>query len=174
MSRKTNTQKEEEMIFDITSNKKQMMASLDSDPPSTRYKQFKDGSFTKIRHILIRNEEELNNVCFLENPKIKFSSFNGEEGHNESYCTNLVKIYKIINDGVKIIDSRSKTYRNKIKTGVYKEKGFSPIMSLGISIQRSNTKTTLKEIMYQCKFHEIKLVLEIECAGGTSYKIQVP
>lgn len=87
--------------------------------------------------------------CIINNTKI----------NKLKYKTILIDIYKIINDGVKII----KHANLNIKTKKKENEGFYYLNTIGISIQAVDSNRTLFEIINQCFENNIKLSIKIKC-----------
>jgi hypothetical protein len=95
--------------------------------------------------------------CLLENDemiKLKYKSI-------------LENIYKIINDGTKII----KISKLNIKTIKKLDEGFYYLEDLGISIQGVDSNKCLLEIINQCIENEISLIMKIKLNDETNINI---
>lgn len=107
---------------------------------------------TKIDNIQDLMKYEFKNSlilkCYIENKEVNKKKYN---------CI-LRHIYKIIDDGAKII----KNTKLNIKTVKKQNEGFYYLESLGISVQRVDSKKCLLEILNQCISNNINIQMEIE------------
>lgn len=83
------------------------------------------------------------------------------------YKSVLENIYKIINDGTKII----KNSKLNIKTIKKLDEGFYYFEDLGISIQGVDSNKCLLEIINQCIENEISLIMKIKLNDETNINI---
>ena len=83
------------------------------------------------------------------------------------YKSILENIYKIINDGTKII----KNSKLNIKTIKKLDEGFYYLEDLGISIQGVDSNKCLLEIINQCIENEISLIMKIKLNDETNINI---
>lgn len=83
------------------------------------------------------------------------------------YKSVLEIIYKIINDGTKII----KNSKLNIKTIKKLDEGFYYLEDLGISIQGVDSNKCLLEIINQCIENEISLIMKIKLNDETNINI---
>lgn len=83
------------------------------------------------------------------------------------YKSVLENIYKIINDGTKII----KNSKLNIKTIKKLDEGFYYLEDLGISIQGVDSNKCLLEIINQCIENEISLIMKIKLNDETNINI---
>ena len=74
------------------------------------------------------------------------------------YKSILNNIYKIINDGVKII----KNSKLNIKTIIKNDEGFYYLEDIGISIQGVDSNKCLLEIINQCIDNKITIIIKIK------------
>ena len=79
----------------------------------------------------------------------------------------MENIYKIINDGTKII----KNSKLNIKTIKKLDEGFYYLEDLGISIQGVDSNKCLLEIINQCVENEISLIMKIKLNDETNINI---
>jgi hypothetical protein len=92
---------------------------------------------------------------------------NDEEIIKLKYKSILENIYKIINDGTKII----KNSKLNIKTIKKIDEGFYHLEDLGISIQGVDSNKCLLEIINQCVENEISLIMKIKLNDETNINI---
>ena len=85
------------------------------------------------------------------------------------YKSILENIYKIINDGTKII----KNSKLNIKTIKKLDEGFYYLEDLGISIQGVDSNKCLLEILNQCIENEISLIMKIKLNDETNININI-
>ena len=83
------------------------------------------------------------------------------------YKSVLENIYKIINDGTKII----KNSKLNIKTIKKLDEGFYYLEDLGISIQGVDSNKCLLEIINQCIENKISLIMKIKLNDETNINI---
>ena len=98
--------------------------------------------------------------CILNNKYIE---------NNKWYITILNNVYKLINNGVKIIKN---TILN-IDTRTRNYNGFYYFKKLGISVQIPNANKCLYEIIHQCINNNIDIILNIILNDNTQIKIQI-
>jgi hypothetical protein len=84
-------------------------------------------------------------------------SIDNKEFNKLKYKLILEEIYKIINDGTKII----KNTKLNIKTIEKQDEGFYYLDNIGISIQGVDSNKCLYEIINQCIEYKIKLINNI-------------
>jgi hypothetical protein len=92
---------------------------------------------------------------------------NDDEITKLKYKSILENIYKIINDGIKII----KNSKLNIKTINKLDEGFYYLEDLGISIQGVDSNKCLLEIINQCIENEISLIMKIKLNDETNINI---
>jgi len=83
---------------------------------------------------------------------------NGNNDMKLKYRSICEYIYRIINDGTKII----KQTKLNIKTLKKVDEGFSYLDDLGISVQGVDSNKCLYEILHQCIENEINIKLQIK------------
>ena len=88
------------------------------------------------------------NECFIDN----------KEFNKLKYNSILVYIYKLIDDGIKII----KNTNLNIKTIKKLNDGFYYLDSIGISVQRVDSNKCLLEIINQCNVNNLQLFIKIK------------
>jgi hypothetical protein len=98
----------------------------------------------------------------LTQSKIIACKINNKEHDRLNYRNIMHRIYSIIGDRKKI---KKKSLLN-IEFGEYTNKGYKYMKKLDISIQGTDAKTTLYEIINQCEVHKIKLELNIKLNNG--------
>jgi hypothetical protein len=92
---------------------------------------------------------------------------NDDEITKLKYKSILENIYKIINDGTKII----KNSKLNVKTINKLDEGFYYLEDLGISIQGVDSNKCLLEIINQCIENEISLIMKIKLNDETDINI---
>ena len=97
------------------------------------------------------------NGCDLVQSKILICKINGNNHDRLNYRNIMHKIYGIIGNRKKI----KKTTQLNIEFGEYTEKGYKYIEDLDMSIQGTDAKLTLREIVNQCTTYKIKLEMKI-------------
>jgi hypothetical protein len=110
----------------------------------------------KITTINVDDIENLKNYDF-KHSNILSCRINNKEETKLKYKPILETIYKIIDDGAKII----KNTKLKIKTVKYEKEGFYYLDNLGISIQGVDSNKCLLEILNQCNANNIKINFKI-------------
>lgn len=112
----------------------------------------------KIKIIKIKNASEFNIESKLfRGSEITFCKINNKNPTDHKYKSIRDDVYKIINNGTKIIRN---TILN-IKTTQVEEKGFYYDEELGISIQSADAHKTFREIILQCLSNNISLEIDI-------------
>lgn len=96
-------------------------------------------------------------------------SINDDTNVKLKYKFILEYIYKLINDGTKII----KNTKLNIKTIKKIDEGFSYIKDLGISIQGVDSNKCLHEIINQCIENHINIILQINLLDNTMININL-
>lgn len=112
--------------------------------------------------------EKLKTVDFVQS-KISTCVIKNKKHDVLTYRNILHTIYLHINDR-KLI--KKNTFIN-IEFGQYTNKGYKYMTELDISIQGTDAKTSLKEIINQCKINKINLFLEIMLDNGSKILITV-
>ena len=97
--------------------------------------------------------------CLIEN----------KEFNKLKYKSILEHIYKIINDGTKII----KHTKLNIKTVKKEDEGFYYLDNIGISIQGVDSNKCLLEIINQCNENEIELSIKIKLIDDSTINISL-
>ena len=85
-----------------------------------------------------------------------------KEFNKSKYKSILGQIYKLINDGTKII----RNTKLNIKTIKKEDEGFYYLDDIGISIQGVDSNKCLLEIVNQCTENRIKLTMKIKLNDG--------
>ena len=111
----------------------------------------------KITTINITNIKDIKDYD-LKKSTISKCLIDNKEFNKLKYKSVLENIYKIINDGTKIIKN---TYLN-IKTIQKEDEGFYYLDNIGISIQGVESNRCLLEIINQCVENEIELSMKIK------------
>lgn len=127
-----------------------------------------DGTLKFIKENIISDVNELSKYTFTHS-NITYCVVNDEEIDANKYAKILVNIYRLIDDGVKII--KNTTFN--IKTIPLNDKGFTYLDDLGISYQKCDANKTIFEIVNQCKLNNIKLNIKIELQDDTNIIILV-
>lgn len=141
---------ENEMVVDVEKIKENLYCLV----PST---------YTSIKKV---DSQEIKK-CDLVQSKITECKINNKEHDRLNYRNVLHRIYNIIGDRKKI---KKKSLLN-IEFGEYTDKGYKYVKKLDMSIQGTDAKSTLYEIINQCKVHKIKLELKIKLNDGNSINI---
>ena len=97
--------------------------------------------------------------CLIDNKKFDKSK----------YKSILGQIYRLINDGTKII----RNTKLNIKTIKKEDEGFYYLDDIGISIQGVDSNKCLLEIVNQCLENRIKLSMKIKSNDGTIIDIEI-
>ena len=105
----------------------------------------------------------ISNILNIKNYDFKKSHIiscfiNGNNDMKLKYRSICEYIYRIINDGTKII----KQTKLNIKTLKKVDEGFTYLDDLGISVQGVNSNKCLYEILHQCIENEINIELQIK------------
>lgn len=116
-------------------------------------------TYKKIKEVYVSKLDDLNEID-LTFSKIIECKINEEDVDILSYRPLLIHIYRLIEDGVKIIRALPVT-NNDIKIGMFKEKGYTFLEDLGISFHGKNAHNTMKEILLQCDFNKINIQCRI-------------
>ena len=125
-----------------------------------------DKLLKKITHINITNIEDIKNYDFLKSLIIECSIYD-KEFNKLKYKVILEQIYKLINDGTKII----KNTKLNIKTIKKEDEGFYYLDNVGISIQGVNSNKCLLEIINQCIKNKIGLYMKIKLIDKNTINI---
>ena len=97
--------------------------------------------------------------CLIDNKKFDKSK----------YKSILGQIYRLINDGTKII----RNTKLNIKTIKKEDEGFYYLDDIGISIQGVDSNKCLLEIVNQCLENRIKLSMKIKSNDGTIINFEI-
>lgn len=120
----------------------------------------------KIKNVKINKIEDIKKHNFTKSD-ILLCSLNNKVITKLKYKFILNNVYKIINDGTKIIrDSKL-----NIKTTNKIDEGFYYLEDLGISIQGTDSNKSLLEIINQCVKNEINLIMKIKLNNKTNIDI---
>ena len=120
-------------------------------------------AYTSIRKV---NSHEIKKYDLTQS-KITGCKINNKEHDRLNYRNIMHRIYNIIGDRKKI---KKSTLLN-IEFGEYTDKGYKYVKKLDMSIQGTDARLTLYEIINQCKIHKIKLELKIKLNNGQSIDI---
>ena len=110
----------------------------------------------KITHINITNIIDIKNYDFKKSIIIE-CLIDNIELNKLKYKSILEQIYKLINDGVKII----KNTKINIKTIKKEDEGFYFLDDIGISVQGVDSNKCILEIINQCINNKIKLLIKV-------------
>jgi hypothetical protein len=116
-----------------------------------------DKLLKKNTHINITDIKDIKNYDFKKS-SIFDCSIDNKEFNKLKYKLILEKIYKLINDGTKII----KNTKLNIKTIKKKDEGFYYLQNIGISVQYVDSNKCLLEIINQCVENKIELSIKIK------------
>lgn len=116
-----------------------------------------DKLLKKITHINITDIKDIKNYDFKKS-LISECSIDNKEFNKLKYKSILEQIYKLINDGTKII----KNTKLNIKTIKKEDEGFYYLENIGISVQGVDSNKCLLEIINQCIENEIELSMKIK------------
>jgi len=125
-----------------------------------------DKILKKITSINITDISDIKKYDFRKS-NILSCSLNDDEITKLKYKSILENIYKIINDGTKII----KNSKLNIKTIKKIDEGFYYLEDLGISIQCVDSNKCLLEIINQCIENEFSLIMKIKLNDETNINI---
>lgn len=129
-------------------------------------KESGDKLLKKIQNINIINISDLKNYNFSKSIILECLLDNKE--HNKlKYRPIMEQIYKLINDGTKII----KNTKLNIKTIKKENEGFYYLDNIGISVQGVDSNKCLFEIINQCVEHEINLSMKIKSIDEITFNI---
>ncbi len=115
-----------------------------------------DKLLKKITHINITDIKDIKDYNFKKS-SISECSIDNKEFNKLKYKSILEQIYKLINDGTKII----KNTKLNIKTIKKEDDGFCYLDNIGISVQSVDSNKCLLEIINQCIKNEIELSIKI-------------
>jgi hypothetical protein len=125
-----------------------------------------DKLLKKITNINITDIKDVKDYDFKKS--IIFEcSIDNKEFNKLKYKSILEEIYKIINDGTKII----KNTKLNIKTIKKEDKGFYYLDNIGISVQGVDSNKCLLEIINQCIKNKIKLSMKIKLIDDITINI---
>jgi hypothetical protein len=120
-----------------------------------------DKLLKKITHINIIDVKNIKKSIILE------CLIDNKELNKLKYKLILEQIYKIINDGSKII----KNTKLNIKTIKKEDEGFYYLDTLGISVQGVDSNKCILEIINQCIENEIDLFMKIKLINDITVNI---
>ena len=127
-----------------------------------------DKLLKKITSVNINDAHDIKKYDFKKS-NILSCLINDEEITKLKYKLILENIYKIINDGTKII----KNSKLNIKTIKKLDEGFYYLEDLGISVQGADSNKCLLEIINQCIENEISLIMKIKLNDETNININI-
>ena len=125
-----------------------------------------DKLLKKITHIDIIDIKDLKDYDFKKS-SISECLIDNKELNRLKYKSILEQIYKLINDGTKII----KNTKLNIKTIKKEDEGFYYLENIGISVQGVDSNKCLLEIINQCIENEIKLSMKIKLINEITINI---
>ena len=111
-----------------------------------------------IKYKKINNINQLKQYNFTKSVIIDVNINKEFYTEKKNYFQLLVKIYKIINSGSKII----KNSKLNINTIELNDRGFTYIQKLGISVQYADANRTIYEIMHQLVENNIEFDIKIQ------------
>lgn len=134
-----------------------LLEKITINPAEYKIEDQDNGNKILRKVTIIKNMDDIAKYDF-KNSNILSCKLNTEICDKLKYNTILTTVYKIINDGVKII----KNTTLNIKTIAKSDKGFFYIPSLGISIQHCEANKCLSEIINQCVNNNISISIKIK------------
>jgi hypothetical protein len=145
---------------------------LDNTNYTITYLDNGDKLFKKITHINIINIINITDIKNIKENDYKKSIIlecliDNKEFSKLKYKSILEQIYKLINDGSKII----KNTRLNIKTIKKEDEGFYYLDTLGISVQGVDSNKCILEIINQCIENEIDLFMKIKLINDITVNI---
>ena len=120
----------------------------------------------KITHINITDITDIKDHDFKKST-ISECVIDNKEYNKLKYKSILEQIYKLINDGTKII----KNTKLNIKTIKKEDEGFYYLDNISISVQGVDSNKCLLEIINQCIENEIELSMKIKLINDTTINI---
>ena len=131
----------------------------------------KDNGDKLLKKLSIIN---ISDIIDIKNYDFKKSSINEclldlTDYNKLKYKSVLEQIYKIINDGTKII----KNTKLNIKTIKKEDEGFYYLENLGISVQGVDSNKCLLEILNQCIENEISILMKIKLINDVVVNIDL-
>jgi hypothetical protein len=125
-----------------------------------------DKLLKKINHINITDIKDIKNYDFKKSIILE-CLIDNKEFNKLKYKSILEQIYKLINDGTKII----KNTKLNIKTLKIEDEGFYYLDNIGISVQGVDSNKCLLEITNQCIENKIGLSIKIKLIDEITIKI---
>jgi hypothetical protein len=125
-----------------------------------------DKLLKKINHINITDIKDIKDYDFKKSIILE-CLINNKEFNKLKYKSILEQIYKLINDGTKII----KNTKLNIKTLKIEDDGFYYLDNIGISVQGVDSNKCLLEITNQCIENKIGLSIKIKLINEITIKI---
>jgi hypothetical protein len=113
-------------------------------------------------------DEKLMSCKNLVQSKVYSCNIDGKNMERLNYRSILFTIYRIIGDRKRI---KKKTLIN-IEFGKFTQKGYKYMEELDMSIQGTDSRATLKEIINQCNVNKIKLGIGIQLNDGSIAEIK--
>ena len=125
-----------------------------------------DKLLKKINHINITDIKAIKDYDFKKSIILE-CLIDNKEFNKLKYKSILEQIYKLINDGTKII----KNTKLNIKTLKIEDEGFYYLDNIGISVQGAESNKCLLEITNQCIENKIGLSIKIKLINEITIKI---
>jgi hypothetical protein len=142
--------------------------TLDNPNYSIIHKENGDILLKKPTHIQITDIIKIKDYNFKKST-ITECLIDNKEFDKLKYKSILSQIYRLINDGTKII----RNTKLNIKTIKKEDEGFYYLDDIGISIQGVDSNKCLLEIVNQCLENRIKLSMKIKSNDGTIIDIEI-
>ncbi len=127
-----------------------------------------DKLLKKNTHINITDIKDIKDYDFKKS-SISECSIDNKEFNKLKYKSILEQIYRLINDGTKII----KNTKLNIKTIKKEDEGFYYLDNIGISVQGVDSNKCLVEIINQCIENEIELSMKIKLIDKITININI-
>jgi hypothetical protein len=125
-----------------------------------------DKLLKKTAHINITDIKDIKEYDFKKSIILE-CLLDNKEFNKLKYKSILEQIYKLINDGTRII----KNTKLNIKTLKKEDEGFYYLDNIGISVQGADSNKCLLEIINQCIENEIELSIKIKLINEITIKI---
>lgn len=125
-----------------------------------------DKLLKKTTHINITDIKDIKDYDFKKSIILE-CLIDNKDFNKLKYKSILEQIYKLINDGTKII----KNTKLNIKTIKKEDEGFYYLDNIGISVQGVDSNKCLLEIINQCIENEIELSIKIKLINEITIKI---
>ena len=142
--------------------------TLDNPNYSIIHKENGDILLKKATHVNITDIIKIKDYDFKKST-ITECLIDNKEFDKLKYKSILGQIYRLINDGTKII----RNTKLNIKTIKKEDEGFYHLDDIGISIQGVDSNKCLLEIVNQCLENRIELSMKIKSNDGTIIDIKI-